>query len=238
MRADVTKLTLLGVEDRSSGAGGAQLRDGSEVVVRIVSAQAGGGRGLISLAGRLLEAHLPGGLVAGQRLAVAVDAHSHERVVLRILRQRADTGPEPASRLAAELVVSGDPDLLRAALTLAGPSGAVPLPGGGEASAAVDPDEDGDGRDAQAPARASVTLHLPALGAVEIGLALSPAGISATVTTEPGKPADVARAGHAELVAALEHATGRRAIVSVAARGPLEARPAPLLPHGWVDVQA
>jgi hypothetical protein len=238
LRADVTKLTLLGVENRSTGVDGAHLRDGAEAVVRVVSAPAGGGRGLISLAGRLLEAQLPAGLAAGQRLAVAVDAQSHGRVVLRILRQAAEVGPEPAARLAGELVLSGDPDLLRAALALTAASGAVPLPGGGEASAAVDPDEDGDARDAEAPARASVTLHLPALGPVEIGLALTAAGISATVITEPGRPAELARTRQGELAAALEHATGRPAVVCLAARGPLDARPAPLLPNGLVDVQA
>ena len=45
------------------------------------------------------------------------------------------------ARLAAILAGSGDPELLRAALALAAPAAAVPLPGGGEVSVRIDPDD-------------------------------------------------------------------------------------------------
>jgi len=237
LRPEGVNIPRLGVEAKALATDTVTLRDGAEVVLRVLAAPPGGGRGLISLAGRRLAADLPPGLVAGQKLTVSVEAESAERVLLRIVRGTQERGPDALSRLAAALASSGDSELVRVALALAGPGGAVPLPGGGEVSLQVDPDE-GDGSGPAGSSRAVVTLHSRELGAIEIGLVLTPAGVSAGVSVEPGRAAALAAGAAAELEEALAQAAGRPATVAVAARRPADPRPAPLLGQEWIDVRA
>jgi hypothetical protein len=237
LRPDGVNIPRLGVEAKALATETVTLRDGAEVVIRVLAAPPGGGKGLIALAGRRLSADLPPGLAPGQKLAVTVEAESAERVFLRIVRGTRERGADPLARLAAALASSGDPELLRAALALAGPAGAVPLPGGDEASLEVDPDE-GSGPGAAATGRAVVTLHSRELGAIEIGLVLTPAGIAAGVTVEPGQAAALAGQAATDLQEALEQAAGRPATVAVASRRPADPRPSPRLGQEWVDVRA
>jgi hypothetical protein len=237
LRAEGVNIPRLGVEAAVRVSDAVGLRDGAEVVIRVLAAPPAGGRGLIALAGRRLAADLPPGLAAGQRLAVTVAAESPERVLLRIVRGPSGRGSDHVARLAAALVASGDPELLKAAFSLAGPAGALPLPGGGEVSLRIDADEKQDAR-AHESARALVTLHSPELGPIEVGLVLSQAGITAGVSVEPGRAVTLAGDGAGELKEALERAAGRPATVAVATRKPVDPRPAPVLEQEWIDVRA
>src|SRR3712207_2425372 len=58
------------------------LRPGSVVAARII--QRAGDRGLMSLAGRQLEATLPSGLEAGRTVRLEVEEVTAERVLLRV----------------------------------------------------------------------------------------------------------------------------------------------------------
>jgi hypothetical protein len=66
---------------------------------------------------------------------------------------------------------------------------------------------------------------------------LTPAGISAAVTAEPGPASETVSRAAEELRVALERSAGKPAAVAVAARGPGEKRPAPTQPPDWVDVR-
>jgi hypothetical protein len=219
-----------------------QLAAGSQLVARVVSAPVQGGRGQIAVAGLLLEAELPAGLDPGRRLRLTVARVERSRLVLRIQPDEGDE-PEPArepaiaaarnpatARLAGELAVRGDGELLRAALGLAG--GALPLPAGGCAEIAIDPDEPGPGEAGSGGGEARFVLHGRA-GAIEVHLRSTAGGIRAAVTVPPGAVAELARARLDQLVEGLERATGRPAGASVGSRPPLIAPPQ--APAGLLD---
>jgi hypothetical protein len=239
LRPEALNITRSGVVLAPQGADDLLLRSGAEVVVRVLTAPHGGGQGLISLAGRQIRAELPAGLVAGQRLRVSIEAEV-ERVLLRIVSQRPDGAEEGAPGHAAALALSGNGELVRAAMALIGPEGAVVLPGGGQAAVEVevDPDDTSESDGKARSARATVTLHSPELGPLQISLLLTPGGISASVTAEPGVAAETAAQAADELRAALERGAARPAAVTVATRGPAERRPVPILPADWVDIRA
>jgi hypothetical protein len=233
----LVQITRLGAEAaKALAAAEIVLREGSEVVVRVLQAPAGGGRGLLSLAGRQIPAELPAGLHEGERLRVVVKSRGSDTVALRIVRSgEAERGHE-LGRLAGALAVSGDPELVRVALALAG--GAPVLPGGGAGSVRIDADASAEREPGSAAAHARVTLHSPELGPIEIALALTPSAVTAAVRTEPGRPSVLAREASAQLGQALERSTGRRAGVTVTARRADERRPAPPVAVDWIDVHA
>jgi hypothetical protein len=232
---NLQQITLKGAAtDPASGARPLALSPGKELVARILAAPEGGGRGLISLAGLVLDARLPAGLAAGRALRLQVTRADAEEVVVKIVS--ATSGQLDASgagRVAGELALRGDPDLLRAALGLA--DGTLWLPGGAAASVTVDPDGDcpDGGREAATGGGAAFTLHCPQLGAIEMRLHVGPGGVRAGVVTPPGATSELAESGLSELVAALERATGLPATATVAPRA--ASAPAPTPPSGAFD---
>src|SRR5262249_37166991 len=139
--------------------------------------------------------------------------------------------PAAAGRIAGELALRGDPDLLRTALALA--DGTLWLPGNAAATVTVDPDGEGPGGGQAEGGGATFTLHCPQAGAIGVRLHVGPGGVRAGVVTPPGRTAELAESGLSDLVAALERATGRPATVAVAARA--AAKPAPTPPSGAFD---
>src|SRR3954468_23371730 len=121
-----------------------ELRLGSEVAVRVVAAPPAGGRGTVSLAGALLKAQLPPGLVPGQKLGAAVARAEQGQLVLKVLHEQAPDRGEVA-RAAGALVVSGEPKLVEVANALQQPGLALPLPNGDALTLHVQPDEGGEG---------------------------------------------------------------------------------------------
>jgi Flagellar hook-length control protein FliK len=232
---NLEQITLKGAAaDPASGARPLALALGKELVARVLAAPEGGGRGLISLAGIVLEARVPAGLEAGRALRLQVTRADAEEVVVKIVSDAAEhLDGAAAGRVAGELALRGDPDLLRAALALA--DGPLWLPGGAAATVTVDPDGHGEGS-GSAPADggdAAFTLHCPHLGAIEVRLRVGPGGVRAGVVTPPGQTSELAESGLSELVAALERATGRPATAAVSPRA--ASTPSPTPPSGAFD---
>src|SRR3954469_22773725 len=232
---NLSQITLKGAAaDPASGARPLALPLGKELVARLLAAPEGGGRGLISLAGIVLEAWLPPGLEPGRALRFPVTRADAEEVVVKIVPGASGhADPAAAGRLGGELALRGDPDLLRAALALA--DGPLWLPGGAAATVAVDPDGDGPGTGSQ-PASggdAAFTLHCPRLGAIEVRLHVGPGGVRAAVVTPLGQTSELAESELPELVAALERATGRPATAALSPRAAATPPPAP--PSGAFD---
>src|SRR4029079_16130433 len=100
---------------------GPRLEPGADPVARAISAPLNGGRGMISLAGMMLEAQLPAGLLPGQKLHLKVVEARPEQLRVKIVAQTADAdeNSDTVTKLAGELAARGDGALLRAALHLA-----------------------------------------------------------------------------------------------------------------------
>jgi hypothetical protein len=232
----LSQITLKLVAAETRAAAPLRLEVGSQLVARLVSAPAGGGRGLISLAGHLLEAKLPPGLEPGATLPLRVERAGPEQVVVRIVPDPGsghDHAAAAAQRLAGQLAVRGDGDLLRASLAMTG--GTVWLPGGPAAEVEVDPDEEAKGGAGASSGEAAFVLHDPLLGAIEVRLQMAAGSVRATITTPPGALAERAADGLPELLKALEDATGRQAAAAVTERPP--SAPSPRPPQGALDVR-
>ena len=211
---EVSQITLRLAAAESREAAPLRLEPGAQVVARLVSAPAAGGRGLISLAGHLLEARLPSGLQAGSTLPLEVVRADPAQVVVRIVPQA------PGSDQAAAQAVPGT----------------IWLPGGAAVQLSVDPDDGSPESRGDAAGEAAFVLHDPVLGAIEVRLRLAPGGVLATVRTPSGALADRAAEELPDLISRLGAATGRPAAATASVRPP--GVPAPAPPQGAVDVQA
>jgi hypothetical protein len=205
------------------------LRVDAEVVVRVVQAPQDGGKGLVTLAGRLLEARLPAGLAPGQTLPVKVVEASGDQVLLRVRDDAAAAAPERTAHAAGALAVSGNPDLVKAAALLAPPQLALPLPNGDALELAIQPDaEDEPGGNGESGGEAAFVLHSAELGPIEVRLRLDRDMVVANVAVD-GAALPEAQAALPALVEALQRVTGAPPRVGLAARGPAD--PAPVRPR-------
>lgn len=213
------------------------LEPGSQLVARVVAAPPQGGRGTIALAGATVQARLPKGLEAGQTLKLEVVRVEQDQLTMRIRPAGAAAAADPATlaQAAGGLAVTGDGELMRAALALAGQQ-PLWLPDGGAASVQVQPDDAADCGRGGASGVAAFVLHSPTLGAIEVRIALAPGGMQAGVVTSPGQATELARAELPGLADRLVAVTGRPAAVAVSERP--ATTPAPPPPAGRVDVQA
>jgi hypothetical protein len=172
-----------------------KLSVGRELMARVAAAGAEG-RGVLSLAGMLLEAELPANVRAGDELRLQVRELTPEKVVLAI-RDDAPQQPPP--------IVVQTPR--------------VPLPGGGFVRVAER--DAGRGRAGSDPGGQTHTLSLrydaPTLGAIDLRFTLSSGALVLTVGVAPGAH-DVAQEQAAVLQRALTAATERSVTVTVAPR--------------------
>jgi hypothetical protein len=219
----------------AGAARGLALEPGSELVARVVTAADGSGRGTIALAGAVIPARLPHGVAAGSTLHLRVVRADPSEVVVRI-RPEGGSGVQAAAlaHAAGALAVSGDGDMLRAALALAG-GRPLWLADGGAATVAVDADGSA-GAGGAAAGVAAFVLHSPTLGAVEVRITIAQGAVRAGVVTAPGEATEVAERSLDELRSALASATGRPAAVAVSPRPAGTSAPRP--PEGRVDVAA
>jgi len=231
---NLEQITLKGATaDPASGARPLALAAGKDLVARVVSAPLAGGRGLISLAGVILEARVPAGLASGQILQLRVARADAQELVVRIVHDAAEHPDQQASsRLAGELALRGDGDLLRVALGLA--DGPLWLPGGAAATITIEPEDEAEsGTPGGGGAEAAFTLHCPEVGAIEVRLRMAAGGVRAGVVAPAGRVSDLAETALPALVAALERATGRPAAAAVQRRPDTDPAPAP--PGGAFD---
>jgi hypothetical protein len=207
-----------------------EVESGEELAVRVHEAPADGGRGVLSLAGRLIAAQLPPGLEAGQRLTVKVLESRPDEVLLRVVaaEQQDPPGPGQLARAAGAFAATGDPQLVRIAADLQPPGLALPLPNGDALELALprsDADDESEGqRGAGGPLEAAFVLHSASLGAIAVRLRLADGIVGADVSVAPEAEA-LATEAAGDLRASLERVTGARATVAVGAR--TEERPAP-----------
>jgi hypothetical protein len=219
------------------GARTLALEPGAQLVARVVDVPGAGGRGTISLAGALLRARLPAGVERGQTLSLTVVRLDQAQLLVRIRRAGSGDSASVAAmtQAAGRLAVSGDGELLRAALAIAG-SDPLWLPDGGAAAVKVEPDSATDGTQRASAGEASFVLHSPDHGPIEVRLRLAPGAIRAEVVTNPGAVAETAESALSDLIERLADVTGRPAAATVGER-PAGRRPPPP-PVGRVDVQA
>lgn len=195
------------------------LRVGADVVVRVVEAPPDGGRGVISLAGQLLEAQLPAELAPGQTLPVRVAEAGPEQIVLRVRDDGQPPTSTPSAHATGALAVSGDPQLVRVATALVPLGLALPLPNGDALQLAVrDESEEAGGEEAgDGRAEAAFVLHSAELGPIEVRLQLGAGVLAVGVSVEERALAE-AQAALPELVSGLQRATGTPARVGLATR--------------------
>jgi len=137
-----------------------KLAIGRELMARVASITPEG-RGMVSLAGVLLEAELPAGVHAGEELRLQVRELTPERVVLQI---REDQPQPPAAPL--------EPPR-------------IPLPGGGFVKVT---ERDAGGLLAAGDRAHTVTVRYdaPALGRLDLHFTLSSGALALTVAVAPG----------------------------------------------------
>ena len=167
-----------------------KLAVGRELMVRVASVTAEG-RGVLSLAGILLDAELPGNVRAGEELRLQVRELTPEKVVLAI---RDDT-PPPAAAV----------DLPR-----------IPLPGGGFVKV-TERDAGGPLTAGDQTHALTVRYDAPTLGQVELRFTLSSGALALTVAVAPGAY-ETTEEHAAQLQSTLAAATERPATVTVVAR--------------------
>lgn len=168
-----------------------KLTVGRELMVRVASLT-GEGRGVLSLAGMLLEAELPNNVSAGQELRLQVREMTPEKVVLAI---KDDSQPPPAAPVETPR---------------------VQLPGGGHLRVA---ERDAGGSLAAGDQTHTLTLRYdaPSLGAIDLHFTLTPGALALTVAVSPGAY-ETADDQAAALQAALASAAERAAKVTVVPR--------------------
>ncbi len=182
------------------------MRPGDVLPARVFS------RDTIVLAGVRVAAQVPDNLVTGQRLRLRVEEASQSKLLLRIVET---SGAGEAQALPQSVAADPLANALRAGL-------AVPLPGGQVARLFVDPDgatEAEPGRRAGGLQRVTLRFEAAALGRVDLALEVLPGAVSGTVHAPAGAAAQRLGEHADELRAALAHATGRPATVTVRQRG-------------------
>ena len=168
-----------------------KLTVGRELMVRVAAVDPGG-RGVLSLAGMLLEAELPANVRTGEELRLQVRELTPEKVVLAI---RDDSGPPLAAPVEAPR---------------------LPLPGGGFVRVA---ERDAGGPLTAGDQTHTLTLRYdaPTLGAIDLHFTLAAGGLALTVAVAPGAY-ETASEHAAALQAKLTEAAQRAANVKVIAR--------------------
>ncbi len=168
-----------------------RLTIGRELMVRVASVTAEG-RGVLSLAGMLIEAELPSGVHAGEELRLQVRELTPEKVVLAIRNEPEQLVPVPVE------------------------TPRVPLPGGGSVQVA---ERDARGPLAAGDPAHTLTLRYdaPNLGAVDLQFTLTSGALGLTVAVAPGAFA-AADEHAAKLQTALADAAERAAKVTVVTR--------------------
>jgi hypothetical protein len=196
------------------------LREGSQIVGRVVQAPTQGKDGLLALGAGVFRAKLPKGVKRGQKLTMTVQGTDGDSLVLKRVGGRKGRGRAPA-RLVAALATQADGDLLRIAVGLA----RGPLQLAGRRLATVEEEETPGSSEGDGAVR--FTLFAPELGPLEVVLRLDGGVLEATVITEPGSSRELAAAEVAALTKRLEAAVEARVrVLVVGRRGPVPAVPA------------
>jgi hypothetical protein len=168
-----------------------RLTVGRELMARVASVT-GAGRGVISLAGVLLEAEIPENLRAGAELHLQVRELTPDKVVLQI---RQDAAPPQVAPVEAPR---------------------IPLPGGGFVKV-TERDAGGPLTAGDQTHSVSVRYDAPTLGRLDLHFTLSAGALALTVAVAP-EAYETTDDHAAQLQSTLGEATQRTATVTVVAR--------------------
>ena len=175
-------------------------------VGRVLSARVAellpGGRGVLSLAGMLLEAELPKELEAGQELRLVVREVTPERVVLGVAPSDAQAAPVPPA-VPVPVPVS------------------IELPGGGSVRVSrrdAREESAGTGNLGAGAHTLALTYSAPHLGAVDMHFTLEPASLRLVLTLAAGPAFELADDAAGQLQRALSATLDRPASVTVQPR--------------------
>ena len=169
-----------------------RLNPGRGLMARVMTAD-GHGRGVINLAGAVLEAELPANVKAGEQIRLVVRHVEDQRVVLELAHQPADA---------------------------AGAAAVAQLPGGGQLRVNPDASDDpsgGGGRDAGAKTVA-LRYDAPALGPLDLSFEFAHGALRVHVAASPGEALSLARDQADSLRQALAQANSGPVSVTVSAR--------------------
>ncbi len=192
-------MQALAVELRlMSDVGGPDLRltPGRGLMARVMAVD-GQGRGVLNIAGAVIEAELPRHVRAGEELRLTVRALDEHRVVLELPRE-GTAAPGPST-----------------------PPPTVALPGGGALRAAGE-EAGGDSGSSGGRAPGAHTLALrydaPALGPLDLRFELHPDGLRVTIAAAPGAALERVDAGAPALREALAERSERPVAVTILPR--------------------
>jgi hypothetical protein len=171
---------------------GLRLTPGRGLMARVMQAD-GSGRGVLNIAGAVIEAQLPRHIRAGEQLRLTVRHLDAQRVVLELPRDPAAAAPAPP---------------------------AVALPGGGRLRVQAEEGGESDRGGGSGRGRETVSLSYdtPALGTLDLRFELRGDGLRVTVAAPPGRALELARSQASELREALLRTGDRPATVTVTAR--------------------
>lgn len=173
------------------------LVEGRAMMARVMATTLGG-RGSLSIAGYVLEAELPEDVEAGQDLRLVVRDVTPQRVLLTISDDRpaAPAPTAPSTPMAAP----------------------IPLPGGGSVQVTEREADGSTGPGGGGSQALSLRYDAPALGTVDLRLALDPSSLRVSVTVARGEPLADAQAAAGALRDALSEAVARSVTVTVDGR--------------------
>lgn len=174
---------------RSMIVGDLRLSVGRMLAARVASVDAGG-RGTISLAGALLDAELPAGLVPGQEIRLQVRELTPEKVVLA-LQERPPVLDQPVP---------------------------TPMPGGGMLEVRERTETERGGAAGETTHTLTLVYEAPSLGAVEMHFVLDRASLRLQLQLSAGEPYERAQDAADQLREALSSALQRTITVSVQPR--------------------
>lgn len=174
---------------------------GRVLMARVAAEQQGAERGLLSLAGTLIQAELPDNLKAGDELRLQVSELSQSKVVLTLQQ-------DPAALLAQP--PPAEP-----------PS--VPMPAGGSLRVAERDARRASGGAPNGTHRLSLRYDAPNLGAIDMAFTLTPTGLTLALTVPAGGSHARTRAAADALSRALGDAAQLPVTLTIAPRHePLE----------------
>lgn len=180
------------------GTVGLRLNPGRGLMARVMAAD-GNGRGVINIAGAVIEAQLPRHVRAGEQVRLVVRHLDEQRVVLELVHSNA-AAPQ----------ASGTPEP---------PPAAVSLPGGGELRVTQDAPEGGSSDSSRSGAQTvALSYDAPALGALDLRFELDAGALRVHVTVAPGTAFALAQAESEGLRQALAQSGERPVSVTVSAR--------------------
>lgn len=178
-----------------------RLNPGRGLMARVMVAD-GSGRGVINIAGAVIEAELPRHVRPGEQVRLVVRHLDAQRVVLELDH----SDPAPSAAHAPGLPAQPPPV-------------AVPLPGEGRLSVPEDAPQRERRSDPHSGAQTvAVRFDGPALGALDLHFELAPGGLRVTVTAAPGPALALATAHAGELRDALGQSGDRPVSVTVVPR--------------------